>query len=76
MDEKFENRLIEIVMRNGKLDESLFNYSKEEKEKFLKAADLKELADILEETEKELEKSNLEREIRRLEQENVDLRNK
>ena len=55
MDEKFENRLIEIVMRNGKLDESLFNYSKEEKEKFLKAADLKELADILEETEKELE---------------------
>lgn len=54
MDEKFENRLIEIVMRNGKLDESLFNYSKEEKEKFLKAADLKELADILEETEKEL----------------------
>lgn len=54
MDESIEKRLIEIVMRNGKLDESLFNYSKEEKERVLEAADLKELAGILEEAEQEL----------------------
>ena len=54
MDERIEKRLIEIVMKGGKLDESLFNYSKEEEERTLEAADIKELADILEETEKEL----------------------
>lgn len=54
MDERIEKRLIEIIMNGGKLNESLFNFSKEEKAKTLEAAGIKELAEILDETEKEI----------------------